>query len=364
MLKRDIPYNDLPKLPPPTIDIGGIVKLLIDARVALAELKTAGRIIPDQTVLINSIVLQEAKLSSEIENIVTTNDDLYKALADRQNEEVQPLLFPSPQTKEVLSYREALRCGVESIKSKPICTPLMEELATITKGYKIGVRTIPGTKIANPVSGEIIYTPPEGEDVIRELLSNLEEYLYGNSKDDPLIRMAVSHYQFEAIHPFNDGNGRTGRILNILYLVESGLLDIPTLYLSKYIIENKSAYYSGLRNVTEHGAWDDWIKYMLTAVEQTAIGTKRKIESINDLMQSTADHVRKEGGSIYSLDLIHSIFKQPYSKIKTVERDLNVGRQAASKYLNALKDLNILSEIRIGKEKYFINKNFMSLLSR
>lgn len=366
MHNRDAPYNTIPVLPPAGIGSEpSLVPILIEARVALAELKMAGKIIPNESVLINSIILQEAKLSSEIENIVTTNDELYRALADQESSKVQPSLFSTPQTKEVLRYREAMQHGYRHISGRPICTSLMEEMASIVRGREVKVRSMPGTKIANPITYETIYTPPEGEQVIRDLLQNLEEYLYDDEdKTDVLIKMSVSHYQFEAIHPFSDGNGRTGRILNVLYLVEKKILNLPTLYLSRYIIEHKGNYYKGLREVTGNGDWLQWLVYMVTATYQTAVGTKNKIISIHELMNESADIVKTKAPSIYSLDLINAIFAQPYSKIKTIENAMGRNRQTAAKYLSVLVDIGVLDEMRINREKYFINQKFMDLLAK
>ena len=248
---RNIPYNDLPDLPPKAeVETVAILKATVRANKAVAELKISGHLIPNQSILIQALGLSEAKLSSEIENIVTTNDDLYKAFADSN-------LSIDSQTKEVLHYKDALWYGFHAItqKNRLLTTPLFIELVQILKGSAQKIRSLPGTKLVNPL-GETKYTPPEGEEVIRKKLSNLETFMHTDTSLDPLIKMAIMHYQFEAIHPFPDGNGRSGRILNILYLVDKQLLDIPILYLSQYIIANKSAYYNGLQQVTESNAWE------------------------------------------------------------------------------------------------------------
>ncbi len=267
---------------------------------------------PNQRILVNGIVLQEARLSSEIENIVTTTDELYRAAAS-------PEELTDPQTKEVLRYREALWQGFQRIKQRPLCTNLFLEIVSEIRGVEMEVRRVAGTTLKNQ-AGEIVYTPPLGEDLIRERLHNLEDYIHGDDGVDPLIRLAVMHYQFEAIHPFTDGNGRTGRIVNILYLVERGLLEWPVLYLSEYILSNKAQYYAGLRAVTERQEWEPWILFMLKAVEQTAQQMFERVSRIVDLMEATAAKVRAELPKVYSKDLIEVIYANPYCKIKFLEQ--------------------------------------------
>jgi Fic family protein len=358
---KDRPYNDLPLLPPNAeLETKAVLKQALSASRALAELKVAGALIPNQSVLLSTLGLQEAKISSEIENIVTTNDELYRAFADQE-----PLM--NNATKEVLSYGEALWFGFHALKSgRPISTRLIEEIGVIVKPSAGGIRRVPGTKIANTAS-ETIYTPPEGEAVIRDKLANLEKFIYSQSETelDPLVKMAVIHYQFEAIHPFSDGNGRTGRILNILYLIEAGLLEIPVLYLSRFIIENKASYYAGLRAVTESEAWEAWVLYMLRAVEQTALETSQKIRDIQTLMQHTADLVREKLPKVYKKELIELLFFQPYTKIRFLEQaGLARNRQTASEILRALTDLGVLESTKIGREWYFLNPRFLELLSK
>ena len=293
------PYNDLPELPLPfDLESRAVLKQAIAANKALAELKGAGELVPNQAVLIQSIGLQEAKLSSEIENIVTTNDELYRAFANHGGK-------TDSHTKEVLRYNEALWHGFSSIRdqNRPLTTNLFEELFQIIKKSNAGVRKTPGTKLANS-RGEVIYTPPEGEVVLRDKLANLEKFIYAEDGIDPLVKLAVIHYQFEAIHPFTDGNGRTGRILNILYLIEQNLLDIPILYLSRYIIENKTDYYTGLRQITEKGEWESWILYMLQAIEKTARETRQRILDIRDMLQADIEKVRNELPKVYSKELL------------------------------------------------------------
>ncbi|MEJ0061664.1 MAG: Fic/DOC family N-terminal domain-containing protein [Alphaproteobacteria bacterium] len=356
---RNTPYNDLPLLPPAQIDLETkpILKKAITANIALAKLFDAGKLIPNQALLVQAIGLQEAKLSSEIENIVTTNDDLYRAFADEG-------VHSSPAAKEVLFYKDALWKGYNAIKleKRPLSTRLFEDTFRIIKQSSDGIRRLPGTKLSNP-AGEIIYTPPEGENLLRDKLSNLEKFLYAEDGLDPLIKMAVMHYQFEAIHPFTDGNGRTGRILNLLYLIECGLLEIPVLYLSRYIIEHKTDYYLGLRGVTEGQNWESWILYILDAIEVTAQMTRDRILRIHSLMDKTAEAVKAQAPKIYSKDLIEVIFRQPYCKIRFLEEAGIAQRQTASTYLSKLEALGILESVKAGREKYYINPAFFNLLA-
>ena len=356
-MNRNQPYNDLPLLPP-SIDLeaAGILKKAIIANRKLAELKGLVKSIPNQGVLINGIVLQEARLSSEIENIVTTNDELYRAAADEK-------LATNPHAKEVLLYRQALWHGFKSIKKKPLATNLFIEIAEIIKGKNIGVRKVPGTKIANS-KGEVIYTPPEGESIIRDKLSNLEKFMHAQDDIDPLIKLALLHYQFEAIHPFVDGNGRTGRIINILFLVEKGLLDSPILFLSHFILRTKPTYYAGLRNITEHDAWVDWVMYMLEAIEITATETQERVNNILSAMEKARQVVQKNAPKIYSKDLIEIIFQNPYCKIRFLEDAGLAKRQTASMYLQTLEKLGLLKSVKMGLEKYYINNTLIKILSK
>ncbi|HVS30759.1 MAG TPA: Fic/DOC family N-terminal domain-containing protein [Thermoanaerobaculia bacterium] len=360
-MDRNRPYNDLPLLPPRAeLETKRVLKKAIAARTALAELKGTGHLIPNQRVLIDAIGLQEARLSSEIENVVTTQDELYRAFADEGR-------ATDPQTKEVLGYHEALWFGYEAIKlgNRPLSTRLFEEIVSIIRRIDLRVRAVPGTKLATP-NGRVICTPPEGETKIRDLLGNLENFLYPRKDDDldPLVKLAVMHYQFEAIHPFTDGNGRAGRILNLLFLVERKLLDIPVLYLSRFIIERKSDYYGGLRSVTEKGAWEPWILYMLEAVETMATHTRGKIMAIRELMDHWVGRIKNEAPRIYSKDLVETVFRQPYCKIRFLERDKLATRQTASKYLQKLADLKLLRAVKVGREVYFINDPFLRLLAK
>lgn len=356
-MNRIKPYNDLPLLPP-AIDLNAadLLKKSIAANRRLAELKGLVKSIPNQGLLINGIVLQEARLSSEIENIVTTNDELYRAAADEKS-------TANLHAKEVLRYREALWHGFEAIKNKPLSTNLFIEIAEIIKGKKIGIRKVPGTKIASS-RGEIIYTPPEGEAIIRDKLSNLEKFMHADDEIDPLIKLGLLHYQFEAIHPFIDGNGRTGRIINILFLVEKELLDLPVLFLSHYILRTKPTYYEGLKNVTEKNSWADWVLYMLQGIETTAIETQEKVNKILNAIENAQKVVQKNARKIYSKDLIEVIFQNPYCKIRFLEDAGIAKRQTASMYLQTLEKLGLLKSIKKGQEKYYINDILIKILSK
>lgn len=358
---RNRPFNDLPDLPPAAeLETKAVLKRAVVAHRALADLRGMAARIPNQGILINGIVLQEARLSSEIENIVTTSDELYLAAADPEGKAADAA------TKEVLRYREALWAGFQKLKGRPLTTSLFVELVREIKGVALDVRAVPGIKLANPASGEVIYTPPEGAALLREKLANLERFLYPDPPDelDPLVRMAVMHYQFEAIHPFTDGNGRTGRILNILWLVEQKLLDIPVLYLSRYILANKVGYYQGLRGVTEHAAWEPWVLYMLEAVEQTARETCKRVARILELMETTRQEVQARAPRIYSKDLIELVFRHPYCKIQFV-LDANLAkRQTAATYLRTLADLGLLKPIKVGREVFFVNERLFAELVR
>lgn len=351
-----IPFNNLPLLPPDTdLETKEVLKACIEANKELAKLKMAEKLIPNQTVLISSIPLLESQASSAIENIVTTTDDLFK-FADSNSSEI------SHDVKETLRYRSALYQGIISIKSRPINISTICEICSIIRQVEVDVRTLPGTTLVNDITKEKIYTPPEGEELLRNMLSNWQHYLHQEDGIDPLIKLAVQHYQFEAIHPFTDGNGRTGRIINLLYLVEKELLDTPILYLSRYIIQHKSSYYEKLLRVTTHQDWIEWVLYFLEAVRETAIWTTKKIIAIHDLISSTCAHVQINAPQIYKKELIELLFKQPYIRIANiVDHDL-AERQTASKHLKILCEIGVLLEVKAGREKLFINKKFLDLL--
>ncbi len=347
----------MPLLPPRAdLESRAVLKACIEARAAVAELKQAGRLLPNQDVLINTIPLLEARASSEIENIVTTTDQLFRyAQPDRE-------ALADPATKEALRYRAALRRGVELLKKKPLATATAVEVCRTLLGVNLDVRRVPGTALVNEGTGKIVYTPPEGEALLRSLLANWERFLH-EAEVDPLIRMAVAHYQFEAIHPFTDGNGRTGRILNLLLLVEQDLLDLPVLYLSRTIIQKKADYYHLLQAVTTREAWEDWILYMLRAADETARWTTDRIHAIRQLMQETAEYVRAEAYGAYSRELVELIFVQPYCRIRNVVEAGIAERQTAAVYLKQLAGAGVLEGVKVGREKLFINPRLMRLLT-
>ncbi len=351
------PFNDLPGLPPAAdIESHAILKACIEARAALAELKAAGRQIPNQAVLINSIPLLEAQASNEIENIVTTSDELFRfsQLEDQAT---------NPATKEALRYRTALQQGYHSLRERPLSTATAVRICSTIKQVDMQVRRVPGTALVNAASGDVIYTPPVGESLLRDKLADWERFIHDSPSVDPLVRMAVAHYQFEAIHPFTDGNGRTGRILNLLMLVEQQLLDQPVLYLSREILRRRSDYYGGLNRVTSHGEWEGWILFMLDAVAQTARWTTAKIDAIVALQEVAAEFVRARAGRIYSRELVDLLFVQPYCRIQNVVGAGLAKRQTASEYLQQLVAIGMLSEIKVGREKLFLHPNFVRLLT-
>jgi cell filamentation protein, protein adenylyltransferase len=352
----DHPYNDLPPLPPAVdLESRAILKACIPARAALAELKQAGELLPNQGLLINLLPLLEAKDSSEIENIVTTSDKLFQFAEDGS--------LADPATKEALRYRTALFSGFQSLQQRPLCVTTAIDVCSTIKGSAMEIRRIPGTTLANQVTGEVIYTPPEGELLLRDKLTNWEAFLHQEDDVDPLIKMAISHYQFEAIHPFIDGNGRTGRVINILYLIERGLLTLPILYLSYYIVRNKAEYYRLLNQVTSDQTWEPWILYMLTAVEQTAHWTTQKIAAVRALIEMTREHFNNSLPKIYSHELLAVIFEQPYCRIKNLVDNNIAKRQTASEYLKQLCQIGVLEEVQAGKEKLFIHPKLIKLMT-
>lgn len=350
------PYNDLPLLPPKTdLETKEILIKTIKASRALAQLNGAIRNLPNPSLFLDTIHLQEAKASSEIENIITTNDDLYQAVvADKK--------FDNSATKEVISYKEAIWLGFKHLEKKPfITTNLCIELVQCIKQNTAGIRANPGTTLSN-AKGEVIYTPPSGEQVIREKMANLETFINENDSLDPLIKMAISHYQFEAIHPFTDGNGRTGRILLLLQLKLEKLLDIPALFLSEYIIHHKDKYYKGLRAITEKNDWSKFILYMLDMVETTAIKGLDRLESIIQLMESTGQEIKERLPKVYSKDLVEVIFKLPYTKRQNLI-DIGLGTpKTVGNYLMALEQEGFLKSVRVGKEKLYLNQKLMRIL--
>ena len=348
-------YNDLPLLPPINeLETKKVLKQGISATRVLAELKGRANEIPNQSMLVNAITLQEAKDSSEIENIVTTQDNLYQAFTANTN-------ITDAQTKEVLRYRQALWEGYNNLGKRPLSTNTFISIVQTIKENSAGIRKTTGTSITN--NGKTIYTPPEGEKIIRDLLKNLEDFIHADDGLDDLVRLAVMHYQFEAIHPFPDGNGRTGRVLNILYLVEKGLLDAPILYLSKYIIDNKNNYYKNLRRVIENHDWEEWIMFMLKGIEETAVYTLDKINTINVLMQETITFAKEKlPARVYSKELIELLFEQPYCKVKFIVDKGIAKRQTAAEYLQELEKIGVLKSQKVGVENLFLNVNLFEIL--
>lgn len=363
---RKIPYNDLPLLPPKAdIETKSILRKTISAGRALAQLNGTLLNLPNPTLFLDTIYLQEAKASSEVENIITTNDELYKSLVAARKVETSA-------TKEVLSYKKALWLGLEELKTKPfITTNLCVKIVQCIKQNNASIRNIPGTTLSN-ASGEVIYTPPSGETIIREKLANLEKFINENDTSsaeqsrtlDPLIKMAILHYQFEAIHPFPDGNGRTGRILLLLYLKLSGLLDTPAIYLSEYIIKNKVEYYRCLRDVTEKNEWEDYILYMLDMIEEISNKILKRLNEITTLMEKTATEIKNKLPKIYSKELIEILFRLPYTKRQHLI-DENIGNlKTVGNYLIALEKNGFLKSEKVGKEKLYLNQKLLKILER
>jgi Fic family protein len=363
---REKPFNQLPKLPPPAeiVDKEVLVNWGLASRNLAALSKNLNRL-PDPSMLINTISLREAKSSSEIENIFTTDDELYKAISDTVREE-----NASGAVKEVLRYREALWAGYQDIKEHNKITK--ETIIKVFRQVKDTSQTIRFPQSRTVIrrggsefrSGEVIYTPPRGEGIVEELLDNLIDYLgiAGSADQDPLIKMAISHYQFEAIHPFSDGNGRTGRILNLLYLVTQDLLSLPVLYLSKYIIDHKEDYYYGLGVVTQRGDWRRWIIYMMKAVSFTSAYTNRLIDEIVEQMEATLNHGRTKL-KWYNKEVNELLFRQPYMKPPFLNQVLDrTSRTTLTKYMNELTGLGILSPRRDGKEVFFLNNDLIRIL--
>lgn len=336
-----------------------VLKKLAAARGALAELKGAAGLVPNEGILINTLSLQEAKDSSAIENIVTTHDDLYRS-------DVLANQFASLAAKEVYNYARALRDGFSTVRATGLITnnDILAMQETLEEN-KAGFRKLPGTSLKNDQTGEVVFTPPQSHEDIIGLMRNLEAFINddGISDLDPLVKMAVIHHQFETIHPFYDGNGRTGRILNILYLVKEGLLGTPVLYLSRYINQNKSEYYRLLQAVRTDGVWEEWIIYILNGVEQTSVQTTTLVHKIRDLMLDYKNKIRDELPRIYSQDLLNNIFSHPYSKIAFVERDLGVGRITATRYLDELTRIGLMAKLKIGRDNYYVNRSLVDLLA-
>ncbi len=357
--EKDIPFNELPALPPAiTIETSSVFKKVITASRALSELNGVITNLPNPTLFIDTINLQEAQASSAIENIITTQDELFKATVTDKK-------IDSASTKEVIHYKDALWYAIKSLDTKPILTTnLLIEIARIIKKNQARIRNIPGTQLKNPNTGEVHYTPPEGETIIRSKLKELEDFIHANDSIDPLIKMALIHYQFEAIHPFFDGNGRTGRIIMVLYLRYTGLLKFPALYLSRYIIQNKSVYYKYLRGVTEKGQWENWIIYVMDMVEKSAKADRKRISEIARLINLMGDEIRNTLPKIYSKDLVETLFRLPYTKRRFLT-DAGLGNlKTAGSYLSKLEKAGFLVSERVGKEKLYLNYRLMEILKK
>ena len=356
--RPDLPYNQLPLLPPVVeLETKAVLKQCITARAALAELKQAAELNPNQAMLITPLPLLEARDSSEIENIVTTADQLFQFAQGSENQ-------ADAATKEALHYRTGLHRGFLSLAQHPLCTATAVEICRTIKAADIAIHRTSGTQLVNDRNSEIVYTPPDGEDHLRSLLGNWERFLHNETVLDPLVRMAVGHYQFEAIHPFADGNGRTVRVLNILYLIQEDLLTLPILYLSRHIIARKADYYRLLLDTTRTQEWEPWLLFMLQAVEETARWTTAKIAAIRSLAEHTIGHVRERLPKIYNRELVDVIFEQPYYRIGNLVDKRIAQRQAASRNLKDLANIGVLRETQVGKEKLFIHPKLMALLVR
>ena len=339
------------------IETKAILKKSILANKALAKLNGVAKIIPNQAILINSLILQEAKDSSEIENIITTHDELYQSSLDISN--------ISHATKEVQSYSRALLKGFDLVKETSLLlTRHIVDIQQELEGNVAGIRKQSGTVLKNQVTGEVIHTPPQEESTIRKLLDNLEQYINTNDGIDPLIKMAIIHYQFETIHPFYDGNGRTGRIINILYLVLNELLDLPILYLSSYIIKHKADYYRLLQEVRTKGSWEEWIIYMLEGIEQTATKQVQLINDIKELMDNTKEKLKAELPKIYSKDLLEVLFIHPYTKIDMLVDNLDLHRETAGKHLKDIEKIGILKAVKLGRNVFYVNVKLFELLQK
>lgn len=353
----DKPYNEL--LPPPAADeleTKDVLRAAIGASAALAQLDQAVVSIPNPTVLINSIPLLEAQASSEIENIVTTTDELFRHIGEDTS-------AADPATRETLRYRTALHRGFRLTNERGLTASTAAAVCSIIKAREMKVRAMPGTRIANPNTNEVIYSPPEGRDLIEGKLSEWDKFVH-TDEVNPLVRMAAAHYQFEAIHPFSDGNGRTGRILNVLMLVEAGLLRMPVLYLSRYIIDTKNDYYRLLLAVTATGAWEEWILYVLRGIEKTSRMTLRKIDAIRDLQDDFGQRSRTISKGTAHSEFQSVLFEQPYCRINTVVERCAVSRPTATSWLSSLADAGLLQDLKVGRDRLFINREFLNLLTR
>jgi Fic family protein len=340
---------------PPSVDVEStaVLKALIDANRQLAELKGIVKTIPNEAMLVSTLALQEAQSSSAIENIITTQDKLYKFTL--HNDSVDPV------TKEVAFYAQALQLGYERVKETQTLTlNTIIDMQAILEGNRAGFRKTPGTVLKNEKTGSVVFQPPPPE-TLPKYMSALENFINTEQKLDPLVSMALIHHQFETIHPFYDGNGRTGRIINILYLVMSGILDTPVLYLSRYINHTKNEYYTHLQYARDTGEWETWLLYMLRAVSVTAKHTSDLVGAIGKLLIQQKQSIRTHH-KFYSHELINNLFSHPYTKVAFLEKDIGVSRATATRYLDALTKSGILSKHKLGKESYYINVALVDLL--
>lgn len=360
---KDNIYN-IPTLPLPyDLETKEVLRQVNRANRKLAELKGVAQTIPNERILISSLTLQEAKDSSAVENIVTTQDDLYRAGIEIDHS------FINAATKEVLFYREAINRGFQMVRNQNILTlNNIRQVQQILEQNSAGFRTAPGTQLKRSSDGAVVYTPPQNGDEIKQYMANLELFINEESlcQLDPLIKMAIIHHQFESIHPFYDGNGRTGRIINILYLVISGLLDLPILYLSRYITRNKSEYYRLIQAIRDKNTdnaeeWEEWILFMLKGIENTAENTIELVKNIGKMMDEYKHIIRPAFGNKYNHELLNGLFYHPYTKISHVVNNMQISRQTASKYLDKIAELGLVRKEKMGKENYYINTRLMNM---
>ncbi|WP_338128200.1 Fic/DOC family N-terminal domain-containing protein [Corynebacterium phoceense] len=352
------PFNELPPLPPAdVVETVPVLKAIIDAKEKLAELRTACQLIPNPDIITSTIPLREARASSAIENIVTTNDELFRAAWQVDAE-------PTPATKEALRYSFALGAGVKSLDERPLSEKTARVVCSRLLDTEADVRSLPGTFIGNPLTQTRIYTPPEGKEVIEKHLAAWENYIYSEHEVDSLVKMALLHYQFEAIHPFYDGNGRTGRILNVLYLLQEQLLELPVLYLSGFIVEHKDEYYRRLNAVTAVGRWEDWLLFMINGVRAAAVDASDMITDLRALQETTAQEIRTAGVIAPAKEMAELMLIKPYLRIQDVMDTGLVKRQTAASWLHHLVELGILEENRVGRGKVFVNHRALAVLTR
>ncbi len=359
-INKEKPFNSLPLLPPAKekIETLKVLRQLVKSSVAIAELRGLAKILPNPNILLNAVILKEARASSEIENIITTQDKLYQAISAKG-------IQADSSTEEVLRYREAMLYGSHFIQKKGFLSiNAIVEIQKILEGNTAGIRKLPGTALRNGVTGKVIYTPPDNIDSINRLMTNFEIYLNAQDEISPLIKMAIQHYQFESIHPFYDGNGRTGRIINVLYLILNDLLENPIIYLSAYIINNKKDYYRLLQEVRTKDNFEEWILYILKGIEQTANETINQVREISQLFIKTQELVKAEAPKSYSKELIELLFEHPYCKIEYLTDRLNISRITASKYLKELEKIKVLQSKQVWKETLYINTRLFDLLKK